>query len=442
MDPVAPPIGDLSPGEVRVLGCLVEKEATVPDTYPLTLNSLRTACNQTTSRDPVVQYSDHDVEVALAALRQRGLTRTVHSTSNRATKYRHALPDALELGPAETAVLAVLMLRGPQTVGELKSRTERQHSFGSAEQVADVLAGLAARATPLVRRLERQPGQKDVRWVHLLAPVPEGPASTAAGSPDTARGPVDTSTMSDPYGAATAEFYDLLATGMWESFGFQLLDLLGDVDPAAGPIVDVGVGTGVGLPYLTAAVPGASIWAIEPSRAMRTALHTRMLLDDALRAAVTVVPFGMGDAPLPERASAVVVSAAYGHLTDGERRRLWRYVAEQLAPGAPAVVGVLPPDRSIEVEPVRYRRLDVGSYTYEGWQRGEPIDDRTMRWTMTYKVLHGDALVTEYSTLSRWRCDGPADVRDEIAHFGLSLEEHDGCVVVRRPGQRGTYDRA
>ena len=434
MDPVAPPIGDLSPGEVRVLGCLVEKEATVPDTYPLTLNSLRTACNQATSRDPVVQYSDHDVEVALAALRQRGLTRTVHSTSNRAIKYRHVLPEVLELDSAATAVLAVLMLRGPQTVGELKSRTERQHAFDSAEQVADVLAGLAARPTPLVRRLERQPGQKDARWVHLLSPVPDGASPVAPQQEAAARGPIDTSTIADPYGAATAEFYDLLATGMWEPFGLQLLDLLSDVDPATGPIVDVGVGTGVGLPYLAAAVPGASIWAIEPSRAMRTALHTRMLLDDQLRTAVTVVPFGMADAPLPERASAVVVSAAYGHLTDDERRRLWRYVAEQLAPGAPAVIGVLPPDRAIDVEPVRYRQLEVGSYTYEGWQQGEPIDDRTMRWTMTYKVLDGDAVVAEYSTLSRWRCDGPADVRDEIAPFGLALDEHEGCVVVRRPG--------
>src|SRR5690606_14366036 len=205
MDPVAPPIGDLSPGEVRVLGCLVEKEATVPDTYPLTLNSLRTACNQATSRDPVVQYSDHDVEVALAALRQRGLTRTVHSTSNRAINYRHVLPEVLELDSAATAVLAVLILRGPQTVGELKSRTERQHAFDSAEQVADVLAWLAARPTPLVRRLERQHGQKDARWVQLLSPVSDGPSPAEPERGGAGRGPIDTSTMADSYGAATAE---------------------------------------------------------------------------------------------------------------------------------------------------------------------------------------------------------------------------------------------
>jgi uncharacterized protein YceH (UPF0502 family) len=168
---------DLSPEEVRVLGCLVEKEKTVPDSYPLTLNSLRTACNQSTSRDPVVSYDDHTLEQALAALRARGLTRTVHSTSNRATKYRHVLPDALGLDAGETAVLAVLMLRGAQTLGELKSRTDRQHPFASIDETASVLARLADRG--LVLQLDRRPGQKDARWTHLLSPV-----STPAGDHD------------------------------------------------------------------------------------------------------------------------------------------------------------------------------------------------------------------------------------------------------------------
>lgn len=160
---------DLTPEEVRVLGCLVEKEATVPDSYPLTLNSLRSACNQSTSRDPVVSYDDHTIEQALTSLRARGLTRTVHSTSNRATKYRHVLPDVLQIDPPETALVAVLMLRGPQTVGELKTRTERLHAFGSTDEVANVLARLAERG--LAVQLERQPGQKDARWRHLLSPA-------------------------------------------------------------------------------------------------------------------------------------------------------------------------------------------------------------------------------------------------------------------------------
>lgn len=209
MEPIADVPHDLSPEEIRVLGCLVEKEATVPDSYPLTLNSLRTACNQSTSRDPVVAYDDHTVERALASLRERGLTRTVHSTSNRATKYRHVLPDALELDPGETAVLAVLMLRGPQTLGELKSRTERQHAFDSIDATAAVLGSLADRGMAL--QLDRQPGQKDARWVHLLSPVT---APVPAAVPATTGGP----TGAGPGSSAVLErnrtnvlaFYDLM----------------------------------------------------------------------------------------------------------------------------------------------------------------------------------------------------------------------------------------
>ena len=157
------PHDDLTLHEVRVLACLIEKESTTPDNYPLTLNALRNACNQSTSRDPVVSFGDHDVEQALVSLRERGLTRTVHSTSNRAAKYRHVLPEALQLESAELALVSVLMLRGPQTIGELKSRSERQHHFESTDQVTAVLEQLASRQTPLALHLERQPGQKDAR---------------------------------------------------------------------------------------------------------------------------------------------------------------------------------------------------------------------------------------------------------------------------------------
>lgn len=182
MDAADTPLDDLSPEEVRVLGCLVEKEATTPDNYPLTLNALRNACNQSTSRDPVVSYDDHTVERALTSLRARGLTRTVHSTSNRAAKYRHVLPDVLGVDPAETAVLSVLMLRGPQTVGELKGRTERQHAFTSLEETVGAVARLAERGIAV--QLDRQPGQKDARWQHLLSPTggPVAAATTTAPS--------------------------------------------------------------------------------------------------------------------------------------------------------------------------------------------------------------------------------------------------------------------
>ena len=416
-------VGDLTPEELRVLGCLIEKEATVPESYPLTVNSLRNACNQSTSRDPVVSYGDFEIESALTALRGRGLTRTVHSTSNRATKYRHVVPEALSLDAAETAILSVLMLRGPQTIGELKGRTERQHRFESTDEVGAGLAALAAREQPLVLQLERAPGQKDARWVHLLMPYE---ASERRESESVRR-----SIHSDPYGEATAEFYDLLATNMWESFGLELLDLLADVDPTVGPIVDIGSGSGVGLAYLQAAVPGADVIAIEPSKAMRTALHARLAMDHSLRAMTTVVPRTLADAPLPNRACALVVLAALGHLADPERTRMWRFIAERMPPGAPAVIGILPPDRALTVPLTRYRQLQVGHYSYEGWQHGEPLDDRTMAWTLIYRVLDGDRLVAEHTASSTWRCDSVDDIRSEIAPFGLNLTEHHSSVVVR-----------
>ena len=434
---------DLSGEEARVLGCLIEKQATTPDSYPLTLNALRNACNQSTSRDPVVSYTDHDVDTALASLRERGLTRTVHSSSKRATKYRHIAAEALQLDPAELALISVLMLRGPQTLGELKSRSERQHHFGSTDDVAAALSSLAARPQPLALQLERRPGQKDARWVHLLASYAEpGDQPTDAGGSvggDTGRGG-DVDGSEDPYGEATAEFYDLLATAHWQTFGLQLLDLLADADPSAGPILDIGAGTGVGLAYLLTAVPDARIHALEPSRAMRTALHTRLALDNDLRRVTTVEPHTLEQAELPERACALVASATLGHLGDDERARLWRYVAEQMPAGAPAVIEVLPPDRPLTVPPTRYRELRVGEYVYEGWQQGEPADEFHMAWTMTYRVLHDQEEVAGYSVRSRWRCFGVDDLRAEIEPFGLTLSEHEDCVVVTRQDDdvRGT----
>jgi uncharacterized protein YceH (UPF0502 family)/phospholipid N-methyltransferase len=435
---VSPRLDDLDAGEVRVLGCLIEKEATTPDVYPLTLNALRTACNQSTSRDPVVSYTDGDVETALTALRARGLVRVVHSTSNRAVKYRHVVTEALGLDPAETALLSVLLLRGAQTVGELKGRSERQHAFDSTDAVSAVLESMARREQPLTLQLERQPGQKDARWVHRLAPTgrPASPTGTRMTASKVAEDGVDAISCEDPYGAATAEFYDLLATAHWDAFGLELLDLLDGVDPDAGPIVDLGAGTGVGLPYLCAAVPDATILAIEPSKAMRTALHTRLAVDSKLRAITTVDPRTFADADLPPSACALVASAALGHLGTPERTRLWRYIAERMPVGAPAVLEVLPPGRPITVPPTRYRQLAVGAFVYEGWQEGEPFDDRRMRWTMTYRVLDGEAVVAEYVVRSLWRCFGVDDIRAEIQPFGLALSEHQDCVVVSRTADR------
>jgi uncharacterized protein YceH (UPF0502 family) len=152
--------------EIRVLGCLLEKQRTTPDQYPLSLNALRLACNQSTNRDPVVDYDERTIKAALDRMSNRGWTRFASGASSRALKYRHLLNEALGLSDPELAVLAVLMLRGAQTPGELKQRTERLHRFGSSAEVVQTLEGLAQRE--LVRRLERRPGQKEERYEQLL----------------------------------------------------------------------------------------------------------------------------------------------------------------------------------------------------------------------------------------------------------------------------------
>jgi uncharacterized protein len=172
--------------EIRVLGCLIEKQRTTPDAYPLSLNSLRLACNQTTNRDPVVVYEEREIKAALDRLSNRGWTRFASSASSRALKYRHLFDEALSLSGEELSLLGVLMLRGPQTVGELKQRSERLHSFASTAEVAETLAGLAERE--LVLRLDRRPGQKEERWAHLLG----GDRDDALTAPlPTASGPDD-----------------------------------------------------------------------------------------------------------------------------------------------------------------------------------------------------------------------------------------------------------
>jgi uncharacterized protein YceH (UPF0502 family) len=152
--------------EIRVLGCLIEKQHTTPEIYPLTLNALRLACNQSTNRDPVVSYDDETIREALQRLIQRRWARLASSPASRAVKYRHLLDEELGLSEPELALLAVLMLRGAQTPGELKGRTERLHRFESLADVHETLDGLIARE--LVVRHPRRPGQKEDRYEQLL----------------------------------------------------------------------------------------------------------------------------------------------------------------------------------------------------------------------------------------------------------------------------------
>lgn len=158
----------LTPVQSRIVGCLIEKEMATPDNYPLTMNALLSACNQTSNRNPVTRLDEATVSNALLNLRSDKVVRIVYSRSNRADKYRHVLEEIVALEPQHLALLSVLMLRGPQTAGELRTRTERLHPFASQEEVDAALRELAGRTEAVVARLERRPGQKESRWAHLL----------------------------------------------------------------------------------------------------------------------------------------------------------------------------------------------------------------------------------------------------------------------------------
>jgi uncharacterized protein YceH (UPF0502 family) len=166
--------------EIRVVACLVEKQRTTPDVYPLSLNALRLACNQSTNRDPVVDYDEATVSDALRRTALRGWTRLTSGAGSRARKYRHLLPEALNVDSGELAVLAVLMLRGPQTVSELKTRTER---LAKIDDVGAVLDRLDAKE--LVHNIGKGPGQSAERWTHLLAEGPTEEVEPGAAVPET-----------------------------------------------------------------------------------------------------------------------------------------------------------------------------------------------------------------------------------------------------------------
>lgn len=159
----------LNPAEVRVLGALIEKEITTPDYYPLSLNALMAACNQSSNRYPVVHYGEGEVGTAADSLREKGLVHLVDRGESRVVKYRHVLYEAMDLGRPAIAVMCVLLLRGPQTVGEIRTRSNRLYDFSSLEDVETTLNALMTGEAPLIVRLPRQTGQKEVRYAHLLS---------------------------------------------------------------------------------------------------------------------------------------------------------------------------------------------------------------------------------------------------------------------------------
>jgi hypothetical protein len=255
----------------RVLGSLLEKQTTVPASYPMTVNALRTACNQTSSRDPVVDYDEQMLVERLKSLKERALVRVVWADRGpRTLKYHQLLDERLALQPDERALLTVLLLRGPQSPGELKTRTDRLYTFADRDEVEATLRRMAALPTPLVRELERRPGQHDRRWVHLLGPVEQATAPIAR-TVDREAVLADGVAVRD---AKVRAAYDALAPAYAENlagelarkpFDRWLLERVASL--AAGlPVADVGTGPGHVAAHLAAA--GADVTGIDVSAAM------------------------------------------------------------------------------------------------------------------------------------------------------------------------------
>ncbi len=245
---------DLDPQEQRVLGALLEKQRTVPATYPLSLNALRTACNQTSSRDPLVDYDEDTVRQTARALKDRGLVRVVWAETGRRTlKYHQTLDEAVELADAERALLTVLLLRGPQAAGELRTRTERLHGFADRGATESALAAMAERG--LVRELPRQAGQHDPRWVHLLGPLPAEMAGAAAAvdrEQPLAEGPAVRDDRVRQSYDTVAETYAATFDGELDVLPFERWLLQEIADEAPGPVVEVGCGPGHVAAFLAA----------------------------------------------------------------------------------------------------------------------------------------------------------------------------------------------
>src|SRR6478609_9388085 len=262
----------LTADEQRVLGSLLEKQRTVPGSYPLSLNSLRLACNQTSSRDPISDLDDAAIENVVRELKGRGLLRVVWSGKGaRSLKYHQLLDEELALQPDERALVTVLLLRGPQSPGELKTRTERLHPFADRQEVEGVLQRMAALPAPLVRELDRRPGQQDRRWAHQLGPSPEaaGPAPAVTVDREVVLaqgvGARDERVRQTYDGVADAYFVELGDELIEKPFDLWLLERVAAL-AGSNPVVDVGCGPG----HLTAflADTGAQVSGVDLSPGM------------------------------------------------------------------------------------------------------------------------------------------------------------------------------
>ncbi len=345
-----PDVPLLDAAEQRILGSLLEKQVTVPGSYPLTLNSLRTACNQSSSRDPVTDYDEQEVERVARGLKDRGLVRIVWADTGRRTlKYHQTLAELLDLEADEHALLAVLLLRGEQPAGALKTRSERLFAFTDREQVEQVLARMAARPEPLVRELPRQAGQHDNRWTHLLGTVQE-----AAGPlPDPE--PVFESAVRDErvrtsYAAVSSAYADHLADEL-DHLPFEAW-LLRRVVELAGdhPVVEVGCGPGHVTHFLAQA--GARATGMDLTPAMVEEARRRFPDGDYVVGDLRSLMRPAGDAGW----GAVLAWYSLIHLAPSELPDAFAALTRPLLPGGWLVVavhagaGTLEPDSWFDVE--------------------------------------------------------------------------------------------
>ncbi|MDO5682352.1 MAG: DUF480 domain-containing protein [Propionibacteriaceae bacterium] len=330
--PPAQSLPDLSPVDQRILGALMEKQRTVPGSYPLSLNAVRTACNQTSNRDPVTDYTDHDLETQLQDLKHRELIKVVWTgRPARTLKYHQLLTDRLGLAPDEAAILTVLLLRGAQAPGELKTRTERLHPFGDRGAVEDCLHQLAGRSVPLVRQLDRKVGQHDHRWVHLLGSSESEESAPATPAPDRDSVLAGGAAARD---ARVIEAYDAVAEAYLAQFGGELDHKPFDrwllrriATQAPGPVADVGCGPGHTTHWLATA--GADVTGFDLSPQMVA----------TAQAAYPEVTFRTGDLTKllrpPTAAAWGAITAWYAlvHLAESELSTALTSLARVLAPG-------------------------------------------------------------------------------------------------------------
>jgi uncharacterized protein YceH (UPF0502 family)/SAM-dependent methyltransferase len=357
--------------EQRVLGSLLEKERTVPATYPLTLNALRSACNQSSSREPVMDLDEAAVTQAIDRLKAKGLARIVYAGSGaRAVKFRQVLDERLDLDDASRAVVTLLLLRGPQAPGELKTRAERLHRFGDRSDVETCLHALAAREVPLVRELERQPGQQDRRWIHLLGPVALAePGSAPAAAGGAAASAVDREVvLADGPVARDARVvaaYDALATAYAEHladeldhkpFDRWLLERVADL-AGGGPVADAGCGPGHVAFHL--ALAGADVTGFDLSPEM-VAEARRRFPDVAFEVAdLTALP--RPDAAAGGATGWAAIAAWYSlvHLAGSELRPAIGLLAAALSPGGWLAVAVHVGDEVRHVDELFGTRAEI-----------------------------------------------------------------------------------